>query len=335
MKSALMAAAAALTGMPVAVLPSAWSEARARLTPDFLGELASGGLTVPLGTVITEPVSLTRPAPAAETSEPAAALEKGVERQVRRRPGSVVVIPVRGTISNRVSLFDYLFGATVTPPSWVANRVRQAVNDPEIKSVILDFDSPGGSVIGVDEAAAAIFAARGSKPIIAQVSGQCCSAAYWLAASCDEIVSTPSAMIGSIGVFTTHVEASAYYAEAGIKHTLIASNPEKVEANPYEPLSAEAESHEREMVSDYYNMFVATVAKGRGVAASVVKGDAFGKGRTYVASRAKERGLIDKIRTFDDTLEAFGITSPEPAPANTSRRSRATLEKSLRLSALK
>lgn len=278
------------------------------------GGVNLAGLTIPdglnLAADLTEPVGFA----AAGTAEPEAALDRATERAVARKPGGVAVIPVRGTIASRVSIFDLLFGSGVTPPGWIVQRVRQAVEDEAVKAVVLDFDSPGGVVTGVQEASAAILAMRGKKPIVAQVSGQCASAAYWIAASADEIAATETALVGSIGVYMLHEDWSKLYEEIGVKFTFVQEGDNKTEASEYEPLSQEAFNHLKEMVGDYMDMFVNAVAKGRGVNAATVRGDQFGRGRVYTAARAVERGMADKVRDLSGTLAAFGVNPNAPGP---------------------
>lgn len=267
----------------------------------------------------------------AKLPEPEAAIHPATERAVSRRSGSVAVVPVHGVIANRATFFDLLFGGVTTPTSLVQN-VAAAMADDQVKAVVMDFDSPGGTVYGVQEAFDALIAMRGSKPLIAQASGSMASAAYWLASAADEIVAQPSAMVGSIGVYQMHEDWSKALDEMGVKVTYVATSAQKVEANPDEPLSEDARAHIQETVDDYMNLFVGAVSKGRGVPASTARGERFGEGRVYVAARAMERGLVDKVRPLSATLAAYGVTTPQPAA--TTRRSVAALSRELDLMSL-
>lgn len=249
----------------------------------------------------------------------AAAIHPLTEKATARKAGTVAVIPVRGVITNRVSMFDAMFGYYGTPPGWVVAQVRNAMADEQIKVVVLEFDSPGGIVTGVPEAADALFAMRGKKPLVAQVVGSCQSAAYHLASACDEIDATPSAMIGSIGVYLNHVDFSRMNEMMGVTETYVFAGQYKVEGNDAEPLGDDARAHMQQTVNDYMALFVAAVARGRGVGQTVAGGERFGEGRSYIASRALERGMIDRVRTMQDTLLTYGA---DAAPAPTERRSR-------------
>lgn len=320
----LLASVAAVASTPWALGEDALRSLRASLTGGGMAGLESldlGGIA--LGAEITEPVSIRFPA-ASDDGEAireasSARMSPATERAIARKPGGVAVIPVKGVISNRISLFDLLFGGGATPPAWIARQVQRASDDDAIKCIVLDYDTPGGSVFGVEEAASAMFANRGKKPIIAQVTGSCASAGYWMASVADEIVANPTAIIGSIGVYMVHEDLSKLYEELGVKVTYIKAGQYKVEGNSEEPLTVEAEAHLQEMVDDYYKLFTDQVARGRGVAASIVRGERFGQGRAYVAGRAMERTMIDRVRTMDDTLRALGLDPSAPEPDNRAR----------------
>ncbi len=251
-------------------------------------------------------------ADAADPETAAARMSPAAERKLASTPGGVAIIPVRGIISNRLTFMDLMMGTRPNSPAAIAQAVAQAVNDPQVKAVILDFDSPGGVVTGVPEAFARIFAMRGKKPLLAQVSGSCGSAAYWLAAACDEISATPTALVGSIGCYQVHEELSKMYADIGVVVTYIADTPDKVEGNDTTPLAPEALAHRQAMVNGYSAMFLRDVKQGRGESL-----DKPGRGRAYLAQDALARGLIDKVRDLQDSLVALGMDSPSTPPTNT------------------
>jgi signal peptide peptidase SppA len=181
-----------------------------------------------------------------------------------------------------------------------------------VKAVVLDIDSPGGSVPGTEELATEIRRIRGGeKPIIAQVNALAASAAYWVASSADEIVVTPSGRAGSIGVYTAHDDVSAALEKRGIKRTYISAGKHKVEGNETEPLGKDALAHIQEGVNRSYNRFVSAVAEGRGTTVGKVE-DGFGQGRVFFAEALMDRGMVDRIATLEETLERFGAET-QPA----------------------
>ncbi|MDP3909656.1 MAG: S49 family peptidase [Gemmatimonadales bacterium] len=217
----------------------------------------------------------------------------------RQSGGMVAVIPVYGVISPRATLMTESSGGT--PAELVGRALDAALADPAVGSILMEFDSPGGSVVGMTELAAKIRATNATKPVTAHVNALAASAAYWLASQAGEVVVTPSGMVGSIGVFTEHADLSRALDAEGITPTLISAGKYKVEASPYEPLSADARAALQKMVDDVYGMFVADVAKGRRVSASAVR-SGFGEGRVVSAKDAGVLGMVDRIASFDDTL---------------------------------
>jgi signal peptide peptidase SppA len=209
--------------------------------------------------------------------------------------GDVAIVPIRGVITPR--------------PSWMGGtdlqsfgrRLHDAVTDEDVSTIVLNIDSPGGSTDLVPETAAAIRAAREAKAVIAVANTMAASAAYWLASQAGELVITPSGEVGSIGVFSLHEEFSKMDEAVGITTTIIRSVPHKFEGNPYEPLSEDAAEHIQAAVNDFHQMFVADVAKGRGVKAPDVRSN-FGEGRMVLAKKAVAAGMADRVATLDDVL---------------------------------
>lgn len=223
----------------------------------------------------------------------------------RRRAGAVAVLPVHGPIQPRANWMMAFFGG-VGLDAW-AEEFRSLVAATDVRAIILDVDSPGGSAAGVEEMAVEVMAARGKKPIIAVANTLAASAAYWLASAADEIVVSPSAEVGSIGVFALHADMSRMLDAAGITPTIIKAGRFKAEGNPWEPLSQEARDYMQGRVNDYYSAFVGGVAKGRGVSVGTVRAD-FGEGRVVGAKDAVRLGMADRIGTLTQTLVRLGVS---------------------------
>jgi signal peptide peptidase SppA len=215
-----------------------------------------------------------------------------------RRIGSTTVIPLTGVITADPFL-RWLMGGT--SPDALVLALEQAVADPSARTIVLLVDSPGGEVALVTETAAQIRGMRTSKPIVAIARPMMASAAYWLASQASTVVATPSATIGSLGVFMAHVEQSRLNDRLGVSITYIASDAKKVEANPDHPLADDARAFIQSRVDQTYALFVNDVAAGRGTTAAVVRAQ-YGAGRAFGAEEAVRRGLVDRIGTLDETI---------------------------------
>jgi signal peptide peptidase SppA len=217
--------------------------------------------------------------------------------------GSVAVISLYGTITPRPVMS--VSGGGGAPLTKFMDAFRQADADPNVRAILLDIDSPGGSVEMVAEAAAMIAGA--STPVTAIANTMAGSAAYYLASQADEIVASPSALVGSIGVFARHVDESGALEQEGLKVTLVSAGTYKTEGNPYEPLSETARESMQAMVDEFYGAFVDAVASGRGVSSDEVR-SGFGQGRILTAPAALAAGMVDRIDTFDATVDRLLAT---------------------------
>jgi signal peptide peptidase SppA len=229
--------------------------------------------------------------------------------------GPVAIVPVYGILAPRVNLMSDMSGGTTLDQ--IREQMSEAIADQSIAAVIMEFDSPGGSVEGVDELATWIRQQRGQKPMVAVVNTMCCSAAYYLAAQCDEIVASQSSITGSIGIFTEQVEYSKANEMDGRTVSIIRAPDAKHDVNDSEPMTDAGRAHLQMLIDDYYGQFVTAVAKGRGVAPQAVR-DGYGGGRELTAVRAKAAGLVDRVDTLDATVRRLATGRGRAAMAQPS-----------------
>ncbi len=218
----------------------------------------------------------------------AAKAEQGQRLGVR---GDVGVLYVRGPLLKRESWISGLMGLTTYET--LRRDFQVMLDEPRLKSLILHVDSPGGEANGCDELAAAIYAARGKKPITAFVSGMACSAAYWIASAADRIVVSDLAVLGSIGVV---VEASNRRREGEKEFVSSMSPGKRPDINTDEGLA-----RVQKMVDDLAHVFVKAAAKHRGVTTQTVISK-FGAGGVEIGANAVKAGMADEVGQFEATL---------------------------------
>ena len=216
-----------------------------------------------------------------------------------RMVGSVAVIPISGCITQKADIYSWWYGGTSVER--LIGSFRQYQNDPAVSAIVFDVESPGGEVYGVPEAFEELFASRGSKKTIAVCNPFCCSAAYWLASACDEVVLIPSGQVGSVGAYTMHADMSKMLERIGVSITLIKYGEHKTDGNPYEPLSESAEAELQAGVDFYGQLFDKAVAKGRDKTTDVIR-STFGQGLVFRAPDAKRIGMVDRVATLDQVL---------------------------------
>lgn len=207
-------------------------------------------------------------------------------------PRGIAIIPLQGSLTNRGSMATFR-----------ANMAR-AVANADVGSIVIDVDSPGGTVAGTAETGAIVAAAAREKKVIAVADSLMASAAYWIGAQASEIVVSPSAEIGSIGVLAVHLDLSKALEDFGIKTTILRSTPFKAEGNPFEPLSAEAQASIMASVGEAHEDFIRAVATGRGVSQTKVR-EEFGQGRVVSAQQAVKVGMADRVATMSEVLSGL------------------------------
>jgi signal peptide peptidase SppA len=235
------------------------------------------------------------------------AVEEWQERWAARRressavsaPGNVGIIGVYGVLTQRGGFDD--MSTPTTSSSRLASTIKQAAADPSISAVVLDVDSPGGNVYGIQELADVIYNARQSKPVIGCCNSLAASAAYWIASQCSELYAAPGAECGSIGVYALHVDYSEALKKDGIAVTYISAGAFKVENNPHQPLSDDARAFTQSTVDSYHSDFVRAVARGRGVSQTSVR-SGMGQGRVLLPGPAQAAKMIDGVRTLGEVV---------------------------------
>lgn len=225
---------------------------------------------------------------------------------VRRSGGAVALMSLYGLIAPRASMVESVSGPSGTGLDAFGRQFQTALDDPEVSSIVIDVNSPGGSVDMVPETAALIRRGREQKPVYAVANTNAGSAAYWLASQASRFNATPSGMVGSIGVYSPHTDISEAEAMKGRKTTLVSAGKYKTEGNPFGPLSEEAMAFRQSMVDGYYDWFLNDVAEGRDVKVADVR-QGFGEGRYLPAQDALKGGMIDRLATLEETIsEAMG-----------------------------
>lgn len=222
----------------------------------------------------------------------------GTERATVR--DGVAIISATGPMFKRANLMTALSGAT----SYDVMRrdLQAAVDDPKVRAILIDMDSPGGEASGAGEFAAAVHAVRGVKPIKAYVNGMGASAGYWIIAGADEIIIDPQAMLGSIGV--QMALRSREDPKGTTTHTFISSQSPMKNADPGSEAGATAI---QSVVDAMAQVFVEAVASYRGVDTETVL-SGFGKGGIFVGKDAVAAGLADRVGNFEGVLAELSTT---------------------------
>ena len=239
---------------------------------------------------------------AAEQRSPLRPRLDGAAEDEARFAGPLAHAVIAGPLSSRPSPSSELLGGT----SYRAIRhfVAQAVAAPRVDGLLLEFDTPGGAVMGCRETFDALRAANAQKPVWAVVSGHCCSAGYWLASAARRIIASPSAEVGSVGVYGVHEDRSAQYEASGVRHTVISAGRLKAEDLDVRPLSEDARGRMQARVDQVFQDFVDCVAAGRRTTPEAVR-SGYGEGAVLGARESMAAGLVDEIGTVEQAAARF------------------------------
>jgi len=211
----------------------------------------------------------------------------------------VAIIKISGVLMQNPGMIEMLFFGAANMKLIESNIVK-AANNPDVEGILLDIDSPGGTVAGTQRLGRVIYENRAEKPIIAFTPSMMASAAYWIGSASNGIVAEESAEVGSIGVIITHVDQSKYNNDIGLKVTHIVAGKDKALGSPHEPLDARGKEYLQGLVNDSYTLFKDAVKLQRGNKIKNV--DNVATGRVFTAKDALSKGLIDKIGVIEDAI---------------------------------
>lgn len=211
--------------------------------------------------------------------------ELALERKATTADG-IRILSLRGTLLKRARGMNALSG--LTGYEALSVDLAEALADDNVRGIVLDVDSPGGEAQSSFELADEILAAREIKPVFAVANANAHSAAYLLASHAERVYVERTSSVGSIGVYTVHVDQSRANEAAGVKPTFIFAGARKVDGNAHEPLSAEVRERLQARVDRSYGFFVEAVAKARGLTAKAVKDT---EADTYEGQEAIDAGL--------------------------------------------
>jgi len=187
-------------------------------------------------------------------------------------------------------------------------------NNPDVKSIVLRIDSPGGAVGAAQEIYQEIERTNQVKPVIASMGSMGASGGYYAALGADTIMANPGTMTGSIGVIVKFPNLEGLFEKIGYKNQVIKSGPLKDIGASDRPITEEERKLMQDLMDNVYNQFVRDVAAARSLPEETVF--KLADGRVYTGEQALELGLIDKLGNFTDAIttaaELGGLDTEEP-----------------------
>lgn len=232
------------------------------------------------------------------------AAEKGVGRAGHEgllslsKEESVGWLSIHGPISNSELGTPWERGVEL----W-SKRLRGLADTAGVKAIVLDINSPGGSVGAVQELHSQILRVRREKniPVVALFADVSASGGYYLGAACDKIVAHPGTITGSIGVIFSVMNLEGLFAKIGFKQDPIKSGAHKDIGSPARPMTKEERALLQDLINDAYDQFVRAVSTGRHMSEEEVR--PLADGRIYSGNQALKLKLVDKLGDSSDAIE--------------------------------
>lgn len=238
---------------------------------------------------------------------PVSAKDELVETVVSRDPGlfvsaKVAVIDVDGLLFNQRD--GGFFGSGENPVSLFIEKLGAAQADPNVRAVVLRLNSPGGGVTASDLMYRRLieFKEKRKIPVIAMIEDVGASGAYYVACGADSIIVTPTSVTGSIGVIVQTFSLAGTMAKLGIEARAVTSGPMKDMASPFKPLDDADRKVIQEIVTEFHNRFIDTVAAGRPKMTRDAVA-ALADGRIYTGTQAVANGLADSTGDVEAAIK--------------------------------
>jgi len=184
----------------------------------------------------------------------------------------------------------------------VLKHLTEFRNNPNVKSIVLRIESPGGAVGASQEIYKEVMRTNEVKPIVASMGSMGASGGYYAALGAENIIANPGTMTGSIGVIVKFPNLEGFFEKIGYKSEVIKSGPLKDVGASNRPMSEEERKLMQDLIDNVYGQFVRDIALARGMDEETVQGLA--DGRVYTGEQALEVGLIDSLGNFTDAITA-------------------------------
>ena len=208
----------------------------------------------------------------------------------------IAVIQIYGPIT--LSQDNGFFELNSASANNILDALKKANEDPTIKGIILEINSPGGTVVASEEIANAVKKTK--KPKVAWIREEGASGAYWIASSTDKIVADPLSVTGSIGVIGSYLEFAGLMEKYGLKYEQLTSGKYKDTGSPFKTLSDDEKTFLQNKINKIHDFFIDQVSKNRNIPRHKI--EEIANGAFYLGIEAKDLGLIDILGGKDEAI---------------------------------
>ena len=210
----------------------------------------------------------------------------------KNNEGGIAWIKVRGVISEEDSNSPF---SRPSSASYISKRIREAAKEDRVKAIVLDINSPGGTVASVQDIYNELLQAKEKgKKVVALFRDVAASGGFYIAMAADKIVAEPGTITGSVGVIMQSGNVTKLFDKIGIEMTPITSGKYKDIGSAYREMTPAEKEILQDMVNDTYSQFLAAVKTGRPNVTEENMTE-YTDGRVFTGKRALELGFIDKL----------------------------------------
>jgi len=224
----------------------------------------------------------------------------------------LVFMPESETQLKQANLQEIKLFGPIVDAEKILKEIEKAKKDNTIKGVLLNVNSPGGSVPPSIEISYAVRELQKKKPVIAYASGIMASGSYYSSIYAKKIIANPGAIVGSIGVIMESANVKELMDKIGIKPQVVKQGTYKEAGTPTREWTPKEREELERLTKDTYDLFVSDVAKARGLDRNNT--EAYADAHIFLAQRAKEVGLIDEVGIISDAkamvAKEANVTTP-------------------------
>lgn len=227
------------------------------------------------------------------------------------KSGNVALIPINGVITAEG---EKALGQSTISSTTLVHFMEEADKNSQIKVILLEINSPGGSAVASDEIATA--AKRVQKPVVALIREVGGSGGYWVASAADYVIANRMSITGSIGVISSYLEFSGLMQKYGVNYERLVSGEHKDIGSPYKPLDPTEQGILQDKMNKIHNFFVEEIAQNRHMDKKAV--ERLATGEFFLGIEALNLGLVDQLgdrTTAEEYIkQAYGLEKIEYVP---------------------
>ena len=243
---------------------------------------------------------------------------------------TIALIFVVGGIERGSGGMNPMLGGETVGSDAVVSAFQEAMDDDDVRAILLRIDSPGGSVVASETIRRAVLQAKAAgKPVIVSMSDTAASGGYWIAMDADRIIAEPATLTGSIGVIVGKVATGGFWDSLGVSWDSVKRGQNAGIWSNINGYSPSERARVTAITDDIYATFTRNVAEARHLSADRVREIA--RGRVWTGQQALKLGLVDELGDLDlalrRTREAIGLAADAPVSLDVYPRPRSGIER--------